>query len=1018
MTIKVIINDVYYDISSLVQFDTKYSDDISKELDLYSFIIPVCKSDSISGLDLSLPFTQNTRVEIDTEGDIKRMIVREDDSQTVFIGSPKLYSHKVSLIEHTKILELKTVPDSTVTQPQGSYTLAVSELNVDPSAYDPGEVYVSLSSLVENNVPLINTTSPTDITYIDGTTLKKASTEYTINSEINIGVPSKIIDAGPRTFKIRYKINGVNRIVKTVSITSSLTPLGYQYTNFITTFKHTTAAINEVLTVTIEPLEVQSPASRYDNASTVISTKIEDVNSPVQYLDEVIDKALESVKLADINDLTYVAEFTLADDTRNRISNIVATDDTFERNTVWEIIESQANLVKAIPRLSKDTWNEITFDFIEDLTETEYVNLKQTEERKQLVLDKFSTALEINADNVIESIEDQAIKVEPYENGWMTLRSTTDGPNQLTDVTIGLKVRSKIYKHKKLLAKGFTVTYSDASSDGPTTEWDISPYVVEEQKWGSLKNLAYDSTSDRNTINLGKGNTIYYTKSGQRLLNFGYRAPKPTSVSPSPDQAIYQIIASIAQQETGKTVTGVNGGQSFADLLNTQYRDYYSAFKKVRMKVYKHNARDFETETTLYSNEQAKVNDNVKLGRYNQSLVNKSGNLSQLEAGVTSDYDQVPRVGQIMSGNKVITKVDVTCKNGLYEYGIASYVDYAELSKFVSVNSEYRQWQISDKDIVERILVYEDCITVGRVSYTPTHTPLTNGGITLLSNPFTGSTSTFPITYHQMKTRNEILNPGDANWEVFDSENEGPVDIVSLGTSTLISVTVKDNYSIDDTVEEKEVGAATPKWYQNNQPYTNTFGQYNSARYEIYSFGTIDNDVDDGNAYPAIDQPTVASKAIELDIRVKKDSREATYFGYQIPFFSKIDNGVENFRVYNGMAKYNGFAIQDLKAEIVPVLLLDGYFPTVEEVTIKPTKYTETTMIVNQGIPTAGKIALFYDVDVPITATNILFTGWGLIEKTTGELIYMAQEDIQSNDTSVVVYEDTVYMTPDKRKGK
>lgn len=1012
MTIKVIINDVYYDISSLVQFDTKYSDDISKELDLYDFLIPVCKADSIVGLDLSLPFKQNTRVEIDTEGDIKRMIVREDSAPTIYLGSPKLYSHKVSLIEHTKILELKPVPDMTITQPQGSYTIAASESNINPDNRDITGGY-SLTDAVYNVVPLANTTTPTNTLYIDENILKLASVEYTIN--VNVELFNDLTTNSP-DWDVRVKVNGV--VQSEINVQGTFDD--FQPFFGITTFKYTPTVINELVTIEIKPnsSDTNETVTYAQNVLLVITTKIESVDSPVFYIDEVIDKALTSEKLADMNDATFTQEFTLATDTRNRISNIVASDDTFDRDTLWGIIESQANLVKAIPRLSKNTWNEITFDFIEDLAETEYVNTNKTDERKSLILDKFSSALEINADNVIESIEDQAIKVEPYEDGWMTLRSSTDGPNQLTDETVGLKVRSKIYKHKKVLAKGFTVVYDDASSNGPTTIFDISDYIVEEQKWNSLPNLAYDSVAERNNVNLGKGNTIYYTKSGQRYIGIGYRAPKPTSSSPSPDQVIYQIIASVAQQVTGKTVASVNGSQSLADLLNTQYRVYYSAFKKVRMKLYKHNARDFETETTLYSNEQAKVNDNVKLGQYNQSLINKSGNLSQLESGITSDYSEVPKVGQFINTDQVITKIDVTCKNGLYEYGIASYEDYAELSKFVSIKSEYRQWQIPDKDIVERILVYTDYITVGRVDYTPTHSPLTLGGITLLSNPFVGSTTTDPITYHQMKTRNNALLPGDANWEVFDSESEGPVDIVSLGTSTIIQATVKDNYSIDDTVEEKETGGSPSKWYQNNHPYTNAFGQYDSARYEIYSFGNINNDVDDGNVYPAIDLPTVSSKAIELDIKVKKDSRESTYFGYQIPFFSKLNNGVEDFRVYNGISKYNGFTIQDVKAEIVPVLLLDGYFPSVEEVIIKPARYTETTMTGLQGIPSNGKIAVFYDINVPITSTSILYTGWGLIEKTTGELIYMAKENIQSNDTTVVVYEDTVYWTSDKLKGK
>ena len=1015
-TLRLLIDGTYYDITSITKYDPFYTDDISKELDTLEFTIPVTKEDTITGLDLSLPLQQLTQVELTIEGDIKRYYVREDKVSRIYLGTPALYSHTVSLIEPTKLLELKPIPDMTVTQPQGTYTLASSELDVDPSTYEVGEEYVSLVGNTENSVTLINTTDPSDTSIIDGTTLKLASTEYKIFSSVNIGIPSKFVDSDDRTFIIRYKIDGVTIDTKTETLSPTFKTTNYQFTSISNTIVYTTAGTNEVFSITIEPTEFFQQRSRYDATPTLITSKVESVNSPIWYIDEVIDKMLVSQKVRDINDTISTQEFTLNDDTRNAVNNIVCPEFTFESRTLWEGLEEIGDLLKAIPRLSKDTWNEITFDFIDDLNDEVFTNENKTEEKQQLILENFSNAIEVDANNVIESIEDQALKVEPYRDGWMTLRSDTEGPNQLEDTNVGLKVRSNMYQVKQVIAKGFTVTYSDSSSDGPTTEWDISDYIVEEQKFNALPNLAYDSTFDRSSVNLGKGNTLYYTKSGQRIVNFGYRSPKETSLSSTPDQAIYQIIASVATQTTGKTVTGVNGSQSLADLLNTQYRVYYIAFKSVRLKLYKHNARDYEIDTALYSNQQAKVNDNVKLGRYNQALINRQGNTQKIEGGLTTDYDKLPKVGNIINNDQVITKVQVSILNGLYEYGIVGYTNYSEISNFVGIKSEYRQYAIPDKEIVERNLVYEEMITMGKELKNVSYRAMEAAGLSNLVGPFVGL-SVDSFTYHQFKTRNNELNPGDAGWTTFDNEIEGPVEVLSLGTTTAFIVTVKDNYSVDDIVEEKEVGATPSLWFQNNAPYKDNFGQFDSARYSLYLTGAVNNSVADGNAYPVISDTSTGTKLLEVDIRVKSDAREIINFTYSLPFFAGLNAGEEDFRVYNGISKYNGFAIENTKADIVAVLLLDDYFPSVEEVNIQPTKYVETTYTASNNSPTYY-IRSTYSIDVEPTATSILYNGWALIEKDTKELIFASKIPLQSNSSNKVVYTEDIYTQPDTTKGK
>ena len=1016
-TITVIVNSIEYDISSIVEYDDVISEDISKELDTASFRIPITLADTITNgantLDLSMPLKPLTKVEWLVGEETKRFYVREDLCDTISYATPNEYMHQVSLIEPTKLLELKTIPDLAITQPRGEVSYATSALNLDDDErvntvyYSTDAVPLGTIGSPSTTITLLNTTAPTNTTFIDGLTLKDAGRTYEINIDLELGGQIILTHA---LWNVSIWVNGVKQLEEEYEYNTTFIKLG-KIIHRQVSLSYTSTIANEVVELRI--YGDSSGGRDVLQARTYITTKIEVSESPITYFDEVIDKMLISYKVADMNNSSFAMEFTLADNTRNKISNFVAPELTFSTYTIWEGIEELADILKAIPRLSKDTWNEITFDFIDELNKGEWTNPHEISERQELRLDKYSNAIEINADNVIESIESQAVIVEPYIDGWMTLRSDTEGPNQLTDTTLGLKVRSDIYQTKTVLAKGFSVTFTDATTD-TTSEWDISSYVVEEKKWKALLNLAYESA--RTTVNLGKGNTLYYSKSNRRLVNFGYRAPKPTSISLALDQVIYQIIAAVATQVTGKTVSTVNN-QDLDHLILTQYRVSYSSFKKIRAKVYKHNARDFEIDATLYSNERARVNDNVKLGKTAQSLANRTGNRTRLISGLTLNADDLPVIGNVVDGVDIVTKTNIISENDIYEFTATVFKDYSEISSFVGIQSEYRQWQVPDTEVVERILKYEDAITVSRTLGTKTHSVMTIQGFVHIVNPFISATPV-PITYHKFSTRETAKVPADTDWETFDTVSEGPVDIVALGTTTILNITVKDNYNIDDTLEGWEDNGGTfEKWYQNNRNYTNTFGQIDSARYEIFTTGKTDNSVDDGNLYPEYSQAEDGIKISSIDIKVKKDAREATFYTWQLNFFSKMET-TEDIRVYNGISKFNGFAIQDLDSDIVAVLLKDGYFPSVEEINISPTKYKETTFTGNVSLASSDSHAqIDYHVAVLQTTNAELFTGWGLIDKLTGELIFTTVVDIQSSDTADITFDDFIYLYTDETKG-
>lgn len=977
-----------YDLTKYVAQPVLTNEDISKVLDTIQLSIPLIPASIDS---TSLPTTQYdmsnvikplTKISVFDDGKEFAFIVREDKRDKIYdVGEGSYYEHAVSLIEQTKLLELRPLADFTITQPRSQSKLVTQPLE---------STTVEALQGIETNITYQNTTASNDNTVIDGTTLKLAGLEY------NISTLFRFITTVDTLVTVRIKANAVEIANKQVLFTESddFVDLGVSYTSSV---------VNEVVTVTVE----SSATDLVIDGGSLVITAVQTIGTDVLYTySDVIDKTL--LEVYDMNDTTYSQEFDISDELRARLNGIDAPEKTYTRETIQGVLEDLADDIEAIQRMADKV---IDFDFINEINRVEFTGTYETKESKEINLQGYANSLEINADNVIESVERQAVVIEPYQNGWLTFRADTDGPEQITDTNVSLKLRFPQYENKKVYAKGFLVTYSDATTSPTSTVWDISDYVVEEERWNVLPNLAYDSAVERQTINLGKGNTISYKSSDKRMLKFGYRAPKKNSVTPLPDQVIYQIIAAVATQVSGKQVSSVqpNGGaQSITNLLQTQYRVEHVASPKLRSRVYKHDAKDFEENATLYTNEQAKVNDTAKLGANAQSLVNRSGNTLTRIAGMCETRTQLPKVGNTI-GDGVITNVGVQIENGFYIWEAWVFDNYTAISDLIGVDSAFRQWQIPKEEIVERNLIYTEPIAIVTTLGDTTHSIMTVGGISNLTLPFTNNPA-INTTYCEFLVRFNPKVPTDPDWDSsFDVEAEGPVDIKPVGNTTHIKFETKDNYSVDDIKEDFDTTLTPPGYYQNDFPYKDAIGRFDSARYIFYGDGFVNNSVADGEVYPEINQVTADTKLIEVDVKVLADAREQINFSVDIPFF-----GGEGVTVYKGIAKYNGFAVQDANTDIVTVVF-EGTKPNPDQTLIGNTQYLECSYVAN-AITGIDYVQIDYTltIDSPV---NKNYQGWGMIERNTGELIFLVDNPIPVQGGVTKIENDTLYWKPDKTFG-
>lgn len=1006
-SIKVYVGALEYDLTNYTTLPINTMDDISKVHDTANLMLPLTP-DSIlptvgsDELDLSMPLRPLTRIEITDGSKVYKHYVREDLVDTLYdVGDGELYQHKIGTIEQTKLLELRPVPNITVTQPKSQILYALSPFSSTTSGYP---------SDTETTVPLVQTSPSTQVTLINGLDMVQALKTYTITVSGSIFVPGA---ENTNTYTMYIKADAV--AIDNKDFTYTFNDDSLEVVVFFTTTYQTSLA-NETVSVTLDvPVTSLGVTANLDlNILSVIASGTEALTT----LEDVLDKTLIAGEVYDMNDTGYTQEITLDTETRSVVSNIISPEFTFTGYTKHKIFEEVGDLIKAIARMEDKV---VKYDFINELNRVAWNSVYETKEVKQLTLDQYATALEINAENVIESVERQNVVVEPYASGWFTFRSQADGPDQLTDTTLGIKTRLKQYEIKRIIARGFEVTFSVASTSPVTTEWDITDYVVEQKRWNTLPDLPYALAAERLVVNQGKGNTIYFTSGGDRVKNFGYRAPKLGSASAIYEQAIYQIIASVATQVIGDTVTAVNpngGAQTIANLLQTQYRVEHVALTTLRSRVHKHDARDYPEKAILFSNETSKINDTEKLGGYAQSLANRTGNRVRTINGVVATRAELPQIGNTVGGTEIVTNVNVEMENGFYAYTATLYNDYTSISSFVGVDSAYRQFEIPDEDVVERQLLYTEPLVLGKLLGDVSHSIITTDGFDELLKPFINTAPT-GMSYHTFETRFDAKVPTDPDWNVFDKDAEGPVDIKHVGATTVIKVKTKDNWSVDDNTidgyDRYNAGTATLHKYQSDYLYKSPFGKYDSARYTIYTDGYVNNTVADANLYPQLSLATVGDKLIEIDVKTLADAREAISFAINLPFFSKIGATTEDVRVYNGMAKYNGFALQDSNADIMAVAW-EGVMPSVEELTIGASKFLEATSYSGVTTTATGYAAIDYTINFD-SATTRSFVGWGLINKNNNELIYLVKDTILVFAGVTKVYTDRLYLKSDETKG-
>ena len=349
----------------------------------------------------------------------------------------------------------------------------------------------------------------------------------------------------------------------------------------------------------------------------------------------------------------------------------------------------------------------------------------------------YAAGVETQAENLIESNEQDAVIVYPSKDGWATPRSDA---YKMTTENAEWHLPYPIYKVNKVLVKfQDSTTYAGTkivdfkASDGEALETlDITKYIVTSDEWGALE-IAKEKNGYLNGIY--KDNTFFWEKASKKIPLLATEYVRGTTIlggmfadqSPTYKRLIVSALAT-TEKDYVYTLTNSSGtttvslkhqinsystaadGLSNFDIRNLQFRIEYVPL----VSAYKMRARKANFGLLDYMqpfNQRAEINDSTALGKNMFYTAQKTGVQTVSVSKNYEKWEQIPKVGDlarhkgkiyriIANEYKMTNTVFLTVTHVLSE-------NWTSKSKHVAVNQKYRNYKIP-QDILWRNLHWEN----------------------------------------------------------------------------------------------------------------------------------------------------------------------------------------------------------------------------------------------------------------------------------------------------------------------
>lgn len=545
--------------------------------------------------------------------------------------------------------------------------------------------------------------------------------------------------------------------------------------------------------------------------------------------------------------------------------------------TLFEALKECGNYIHAIPRLRQ---GKIYFDLL-GTNEKCDVNLdKYYSHSQSQSIDNFCSELDTNVENLLNTDDEKTGSIiEPFNNQYKTLR-VEKGTAQITEDGVIIETEYPIYDIKSVEV-GFL-------SNG-TYVGDITPFIYEEAEY---RTLSASGTSFPNAMMFA----LKYTQGQKNITGLTFK--KDNLISSSFEG--YAVL-NVIHKKLNAVTNWWSNFKNYEDIYNLQFKITYTPFINTRLKQSKSHVEDLAFKSVLSYNQSSNMISSNAFGEHLRGVVAKYGVPEKKLMFTVSKLSEVPKVNTKYK-DFTITSVKTETYNNFILVEVGMSKKFNNKSAYISINSQKRFYEISEKACAERFILYEDYCVIGDEIDNDDKSLITSEGINAFINSFSnGKTCQIGAVKAQGYT-----DEGSPLTEIAK-----PVFALGVGNSILFGYSYDDNYSAGSTASYE--GETKVQEYVK---YADVYGEIETLKVR---FGRGTNEIDSYDMAVARGDAMPKSSAIpdgnflvyfsteDDKIVIKKDGREKISFSYQMHMITNRQNMI----IGSGIGRKNVFTSRE-----------------------------------------------------------------------------------------------------------
>lgn len=928
-------------------------------------------------LRVRLTYTQTNESTQEPTTETRIWLIAQD-YVTKTIGN-KTYTHDISLIECTKLLERIVCDTKTVTQP-----------------------------LVDSNGQAVVKSSIAEFVLLQQSAFNFQN--YLIVSSIPYKSPYMLDSSGavsinimnPRTYfekNLTGNVSYVNTVVTDYATGSVLYSSRYTYLTTLPDILDT-ITITGVKTVRIKTTLEMNGGRKSGIYAFDISTMAGAISHSRYSIYDTCKIVLQVAETMRLDELAYGTRIQLAEVTTgdycvytSDMQEILSPEFAFGKMTLWEIFSAIGGKLNAIPMLVANNGNLGYKLYFWRLDMTKLTPLIRDSnynsvylpysETKSLSIEQYCSALDSDVDNLIDTDRPNMPSIIEPAIGYLKTPRVETGTVVVEENEVKIVTQYPIER---------LISVECGYLPDETYVGDITDYVYESAEYGSL--------SSYTTAFPCKALALCYTYGQKDITGLTFKPDLAWTNAFGLGLLNYYTILRIISLKTGKQLSAVT--QLFTDTYDLrflQFRVQYIPRISARVKVSKSTLEDTKNTSVITYTQGANLVSANHYGEALKGVVERYGNTDKNIVTNLVWLSDVTKIGEVYRYDKEYRVSGVNRE--IYQDHIKQEVQltkhFNRYSQYVGADNYLRLFEVSEKQAIERKTVYEEYVIFSYDEPTgvrPVSSLMTVTGLeTLAKGLYTSGASNGKVD--KMHFRG-YTNDGTMvhDWITL------PVVTMGIGNTMYIGMQCADNYSAGDKIIASE---SSGEYYDAQQfvPYADYFGEIYSLEFNLgycdsgfdplaSTFGAnwdIGNQIPD---YSLNDTGSFMATGKNKRLLLLKDSREITELSVQLHFVKTKDSGLI---LGSAIADVNG--MMNINTSNIALYVLDKQLSEFED-------YITTTRVPAGTISPDMVKAQYIDniLCVPSIFTTVTQSGvaWALVDRDTNRLIVGRNEVVKAKD--------------------